>query len=111
MSKRDPKLYLQDIEDSIAKIEAYAADFDFDEFCQDRKTIDAIVRNLEIMGEAVKNLPEEIKSKNPDIPWGEVIGMRNKATREYWGIDEEILWKTIKEDLPDFKKQIKGLMM
>ena len=73
-------------------------------------TIDAVVRNLMIIGEAAKNIPEEIKSKNPKIAWSEAVGMRNKVTHEYFGVDEDILWKTIKEDLPVFKKQILKLL-
>lgn len=110
MPKRRPKLYLEDIKDSIKKIEEYTKDLNFDEFIKDEKTIDAVVRNLTIIGEAARNIPEEIKSKNPDIAWNEAIGMRNKVTHEYFGIDEDILWKTIKEDLPIFKKQISKLL-
>ena len=73
-------------------------------------TIDAVVRNLTIIGGAAKNIPEEIKSKNPEIAWSEAVGMRNKVTHEYFGVDEDILWKTIKEDLPVFKKQILKLL-
>lgn len=110
MSKRGAKLYLEDIRDSIKKIEEYTKDLNFDEFIKDEKTIDAVVRNLTIIGEAAKNIPNKIKSKNPDIAWVEAIGMRNKVTHEYFGVDEDILWKTIKEDLPIFKKQILGLL-
>jgi len=109
MPKRELKLYIQDINDSIEKIEGYVKDLTFDEFANDSKTIDAVIRNLSIIGEAVKNISEEIKLKNPDIPWGEIIGMRNKVIHEYFGIDEEILWKTIKENLPIFKNQISNL--
>jgi uncharacterized protein with HEPN domain len=67
MSKRKPKLYLEDIRNSIEKIEEYTEDSNFDEFIKDRKTIDAVVRNLTIIGEAARNIPQQIKSKNPDI--------------------------------------------
>ena len=110
MSKREPNLYLEDIKESIEKIEKYAGNLSFEEFIKDTKTIDAIVRNLTIIGEAAKNIPDEIKSTNPDIAWNEAIGMRNKVTHEYFGVDEDILWKTIKEDLPAFKKQISELL-
>ena len=110
MSKREPKLYLEDIKNSIRKIESYTRNLSFTEFKKDGLRIDAVVRNLTIIGEAARNIPEEIKSKNPDIPWGEVMGMRNKVTHEYFGVDEDILWKTIKEDLPGFKKQISELL-
>jgi len=72
--------------------------------------IDAVVRNLSIIGEAVKNIPREIKVKNPDVAWNEIKGMRNKVVHEYFGTDEEILWKTIQDDLPIFKKQIAKLL-
>lgn len=106
MSKRKAKLYIEDIKNSIGKIEEYTKGLGFDEFVKDAMIIDAVVRNLTIIGEAARNIPEEIKSENPDIAWTEAIGMRNKATHEYFGVDEDILWKTIKEDLPTFKKQI-----
>ena len=106
MTIRDVKLYLQDILDSISKINEYTGNLDCEAFAVDYKTIDAVVRNLEIIGEAVKNLPQEIKNKHKDIPWNEISGMRNKITHEYWGVDEDILWKTIKDDLPFFEKQI-----
>ncbi len=110
MSKRESRVYLEDIKDSIGKIERYTNDLSFDEFSKDIMVIDAVVRNLTIIGEAAKNIPEEIKLKNSDIAWSEAIGMRNKITHEYFGIDEDILWKTIKEDLPVFKKQISELL-
>lgn len=106
MSKRDPDLYIEDIKDSINRIESYTESMDFDDFVKDSKTIDAVIRNLSIIGEAVRNLPDELKSDHPDIPWKEIIGMRNKVVHEYFGVDEEILWETAKKDLPGFKKQI-----
>lgn len=75
-------------------------------FFNDTKTIDAVVRNLSVIGEAVNNIPDEIKIKYQDIPWDEIIGMRNKVIHEYFGVDADILWETIKTDLPIFKKQI-----
>ena len=72
-------------------------------------TIDAVVRNLEIIGEAANNIPEETTDKYPEIPWREMISMRNKVLHEYFGVDEEILWQTITNDLPPLKKQLKNL--
>jgi uncharacterized protein with HEPN domain len=106
MSKRDPDLYIEDIRNSIERIESYTEDMDFDGFVEDPKTIDAVIRNLSIIGEAVRNLPEQLKSEYPGIPWKEIVGMRNKVVHEYFGVDEEILWETAKKDLADFKKQI-----
>ena len=110
MSKRGIKLYLEDIKDSIRKIEKYTRSVDFDEFSRDEKLIDAVVRNLSIIGEAVIHIPKEIKAKNTDVAWKEIKGMRNKVVHEYFGIDEEILWKTVQDDLPVFKKQIAKLL-
>jgi len=70
------------------------------------KTIDAVIRNLEIIGEATKNIPAKFRKNYKDIPWEKIIGMRNKVAHEYFGIDKEILWKTITEDIPTLKKEI-----
>ncbi len=109
MSLIKPRLYIEDIQESIRRIEAYTRELTFDSFSADTKTIDAVVRNLSIIGEAVKNLPQETKLKYPNIPWNEISGMRNKIIHEYFGVDEEILWKTIQEDLLTFKNQIDAI--
>ena len=106
MSKREVGLYFQDVIQAIKTVEEYVQDFDFEKFSQDRKTIDAVIRNVAIIGEAINNLPGEIKAANPQIPWDEINGMRNKIIHEYFGVSKSILWQTIKEDLPELKKQI-----
>lgn len=106
MSKRDVQLYLDDIRESLVHIEQYTAGISFEEFSQDAKTIDAVVRNFEIMGEAAARLPEEFTERYSFVPWSALVGMRNKVIHEYFGIDPEIIWKTIKEDLPVLKKDI-----
>ena len=110
MSERGVRLYAEDIREAIRRIEEYTVGVDFDDFTGDTKTIDAVVRNLTIIGEAVKNLPRKVKLEYSDIPWREITGMRNKVTHEYFGVDEGILWKTIKEDLPSFKKQVSEIL-
>lgn len=110
MSKRGINLYLKDIKDSIRKIEKYTHNSSFEKFSKDEQMIDAVVRNLSIIGEAVNNIPKEIKDKNPNVAWSEIKGMRNKVIHEYFGIDEEILWKTTQDDIPIFKKQINRLL-
>jgi len=92
------------------KIEKYTRGVGLDKFSRDEKLIDAVVRNLSIIGEAVIHIPKEIKAKNTDVAWKEIKGMRNKVVHEYFGIDEEILWKTVQDDLPVFKKQIAKLL-
>ncbi|MFC1790619.1 DUF86 domain-containing protein [Patescibacteria group bacterium] len=103
------KVYLDDIQESIRKIEEYTKGYDFEKFIKDGKTIDAVIRNFSIIGEAANRVPKEIQEKNPKIPWFEMIGTRNKAIHEYSGINTEIIWKTIQEDLPKLKGQLKDL--
>ena len=110
MSKRDSKLYLTDIKESIERIEEYTKDTLFGDFAKDLKTIDAVVRNLSIIGEAVKNIPDDMKTAYAEVAWHEIMGMRNKVVHEYFSVDEEILWKTIQVDLSLFKKQIQEIL-
>lgn len=109
MSKRTPILFLQDILTSIEKIEDFTKNFTFEQFTNDEKTIEAVVRKLEIIGEAARNLPQETRDKYPEIPWEKMVSMRNKVLHEYFGVDEEILWKTINENLSPLKDQLKSL--
>lgn len=106
MSKREPHLYLQDILTSIEKISDYTRGLTEERLDKDCKTIDAVVRNFEIIGEAAKNMPEDVVDKYPDVPWGKMVSMRNKVVHEYFGVDVDILWKTVNEDLPPLKEQI-----
>lgn len=106
MSKRGLLLYLQDILDSIRKIEEYTKGLTFAEFCKNNEKIDAVVRNFEIIGEAARNIPQEFKDKYPDLPVQKMVSMRNKILHEYFGVDEEIIWKTIQDDFPELKGQL-----
>jgi len=103
------KVYLDDIQESIHKIETYVKGYDYGKFIEDGKTIDAVIRNFSIIGEAANRIPPEVQEEHSQIPWFEMIGMRNKVVHEYSGINEEILWKTIQEDLPKLKEQLKEL--
>ncbi len=109
MSGRTEALYLKDIRDAVNNIENYTKEISFKKFAHNQMIIDAVVRNFEIIGEASKNLPKKTKSSRPDIPWEDVAGMRNKIIHEYFGVDLEIIWKTIQEDLPHFKKALKKI--
>jgi len=106
---RDFLTYLDDILGSIHKIQVYIQDMDFDQFEEDFKTIDAVVRNFEIIGEASRQIPAGIKKKFPLIPWKQMSGMRDKMIHEYAGIDLETVWKTIQDDLPDLEKKLKEI--
>ena len=105
-SKRDKNLYLVDIKECIRNIESYTKDLTFEKFKNNKMAVDAVVRNLEIIGEAANNLSDEIKRKSKDIEWGEIVGMRNKIIHEYFGVDLEIIWTAIKEEIPKLKKEI-----
>lgn len=101
--KRDYRLYIDDILEAIDKIENYIEELSFDEFGKDNKTIDAVIRNFEIIGEASKHIPEPVREKYPKIPWKEMAGMRDKLIHEYFGVKLEVVWKTIKKRLPELK--------
>jgi uncharacterized protein with HEPN domain len=97
---RDPLLYLRDIALSMERVGEYIAGLDFEHFKWDYKTVDAVVRNFEIIGEASKNIPQHLKEKYQHIPWEEMYRLRNRISHEYFGIDYEILWDIATHYLP-----------
>ncbi|MEA3493696.1 MAG: DUF86 domain-containing protein [Candidatus Margulisiibacteriota bacterium] len=101
--KRDYRLYLDDIIEAIGKIEKYTKGLTLDVFREDDKTIDSVIRNFEIIGEAAKNVPESMRKEYPKLPWKEMAGMRDKLIHEYFGVKTDIVWKTIKERLSEVK--------
>lgn len=103
---RSQKLYLNDIVDSMEKILEYTEGIDYDEFTNTSMIFDAVIRNFEVIGEAAKSISEEIKENYPDIPWGDMVGMRNILIHSYFGIDYSIVWNTIKM-LPNYLKKVK----
>ncbi|MBI2591143.1 MAG: DUF86 domain-containing protein [Candidatus Brennerbacteria bacterium] len=107
--KRDYFDYIQDILDSIKDIEIFITGADFYKFKDDKKTINAIIRSLEVIGEAAKKLPDEIREKYSDIPWKNIVGMRDKLIHEYFGVDEEIIWKVASEEIPSLKLSIQKI--
>ena len=96
---RDFRLYLDDIWEAIRTIREYTDGLTFESFAADRKTIDAVVRNLEVIGEAAKNLSEEIKASSGDIEWKKIIGLRNLLIHEYFGISKPVIWDIVKNKL------------
>ncbi len=109
MSKREWKLFLEDILKSIKLIESYVKDMGFGDFEKDRKTIDAVVRNLEIIGEATKYIPQEIRNKYPKIDWQGMFGLRNRIANVNFGISLRIVWEIIQHELPKLKEQMENL--
>ncbi len=101
MSPRDWQSRVQDILACCSNIHAFTEGFDFDRFLNDPKTIRAVAFELTTIGEAVRAMPLDIQNKYPEIPWGKIQGIRNVLVHEYFHLDEEILWKTIKDDLPN----------
>lgn len=108
--KRDPRLYIDDILDAIERIEKYVEGLSFEDFSKDSKTVDALVRNFEIIGEATKRVPAEIKGKYPQIPWKMMAGTRDKLIHEYFGVNLQVLWKAVKDDIPPLKRSIEQLL-
>ena len=102
--------FLEDILLSIKRIQEYISGYDFKRFKQDYKTVDAVIRNLEIIGEASKNLPEEIKKRYTEVPWEEMYRLRNRVTHEYFGVDYDIIWDIVTNYLPQNEKAIVDLL-
>lgn len=108
--KRNYKVYLDDILESIERIEEYMQDKDEVDFKRDIELQDAVLRRLEIIGEAVKHIPLNIKDKNQEIEWRKIAGARDIFIHEYFGIRLERIWFTVVKDIPQLKQQIKNLL-
>ncbi|MFH0739772.1 MAG: DUF86 domain-containing protein [bacterium] len=106
MTKRDPKLFLYDILVSIDAIDEYFNKIDKKEFFENQLLQDGVVRRLEIIGEASRNIPLRIRNQNEEIAWKKIVGLRNVITHEYFGVNLERVWNIVKDDLPELKKQI-----
>ena len=109
MSKRDPNLLVGDILESAAKILNYTEGCTFENFTKDSKTVDAVIRNFEIIGEAANRLPEEFKYSYPDIDWHRIKGFRNRIVHDYFGIDYSIVWHIKERFLPNMIAQLRPL--
>jgi uncharacterized protein with HEPN domain len=108
--KRDYKLFVKDILDAIDKIEEFIGNMEYGEFIQDDKTSTAVVKKIEIIGEAIKNISRDVRVKYNAIPWKDIVGMRNKITHNYFKIDYEIVWNVVKEKLPALKIQVEQVL-
>lgn len=103
---REFQVYLEDIIEAINSIEEYTKELTYNVFVKDRKTVDAVVRNFEVIGEATKHIPERIRKEYPKVPWKDMAGMRDKLIHGYFGVKLDVVWKTIKERLPIVKPLI-----
>ncbi len=108
--KREYGDYIQDMIDSINETEEFTREISLKDFKEDKKSINAVIRSLEIMGEAAKKIPDNIRKKHPGIPWKEMAGIRDKLIHEYHGVDLEIIWKVVKEELPPVKPLVLKLL-
>ncbi len=108
--KRTYRDYIQDILLSIQEVEEFTDGMDFEEFVSDRKTVNAVIRSLEVMGEAAKKIPPEIRNRYPEIPWKYIAGMRDKLIHEYHGVDLEIVWEVINKEIPPLKPEFEKIL-
>jgi len=108
--KRDYTLFIRDILDAIERIDEFVSGMNFEEFKGDDKTVSAVVRKLEIIGEATKNVPDEIKETYPALPWNSMAKMRDRLIHGYFVVDHEIVWKVITEELPEIKPTIRNIL-
>lgn len=100
-TKREWKFYIDDMIDFCQKINIYTSQLNLESFINSGPVYDGTLRNLELIGEAATNIPENVRKENPDIPWRQVIATRNRLIHGYLGIDDEILWSIIQDDIPD----------
>ena len=98
--RRDYHDYLRDMLDNAEKALDFVHGMEYDEFFEDSKSVYAVVRALEIIGEAARQVPEDVRAANPGLAWREIGGMRNKLTHEYFGVNMKVVWRTVQEDLP-----------
>ena len=111
MSTGDDRLYLEHIRDAIAKIEKYLADTDFEKFTKNDMMVDAVIRELAIVGEAANHLSTCFQAAHPDIPFRDIVDMRNILVHNYAGVSEKIVWTTCKHNLPDLKECVRRSLM
>ena len=107
---RDYRIYLADILSAIESIESFVEGMDFETFQSDDKTSSAVIRKFEIMGEAAKQVPIDVVKNNPEIPWKEMAGMRDKLIHSYFGVNISLVWQTVKNRLPQIKPLISGVI-
>ena len=100
MQRREWRFRINDILEAIGRIQEYTSGISYEEFCRDRRTVDAVTRNFEIIGEAARYVPPEIEDHYPQVPWRQSRAMRNELIHAYFGVDLAIIWDSIQQDLP-----------
>jgi uncharacterized protein with HEPN domain len=107
---RDWTFFLEDIQESCSRVLRYTQNMTFEQFRADDKTYDAVVRNLEIIGEAAKRLPEDVRARMSDIEWGKATGLRNIVAHAYFGVSDEIVWDVVQSKIPPMKEAVDRFM-
>jgi len=107
---RNYNLYLKDILAAIESIDSFVEGISYEDFRMDDKTASAVIRKFEIIGEAAKNISDEIRKQYPSLPWKEMAGMRDRLIHFYFGVDYNLVWRTIKERLPQVKSEIQSII-
>lgn len=110
MSKRTAEILLQDMRIALERVLDYTQGMGFKDFEEDTMRVDAVVRNLEIVGEAVRRLPEDFKESHSEILWYRIAGMRNRIVHDYFGIDNGIIWEVVQTDVPKLLKEIERII-
>ena len=108
--KRSVALYVKDIIQNMVDAEDFVLDLSYETFISDKKTFNAVVRSIEVIGEATKNIPDSIRIRYPDIPWKEMAGMRDKLIHFYFGVDREAVWLTVKERIPAIRPIFESIL-
>jgi uncharacterized protein with HEPN domain len=107
---RDISLYIKDILRNMQDAEEFIQGYSYDKFASDKKTLNAVIRSIEVIGEATKRVPDEIREKYPSVPWKEMAGMRDKLIHFYFGVDREAVWLVVKERIPSLKPLIEQIL-
>lgn len=110
MPHRNWKLRITDIIEAIEKIHSYVEGMTLDQFVDDPKTIDAVIRNITVIGEAARNVPQDVVDQNPSLPWREMRDIRNVVVHEYFGVDNNVVWDTLQNNLPPLLPELKRLI-
>lgn len=107
---RDYRVYLDDMLEAAGRIREYTSGMTPDDLAGDRRSLDAVVRNLEVIGEAAKGVPEEVRSKHPAVDWKKIAGLRDILIHQYFGIDIDIIWDVVRNKLPVLEERVRRIL-